>query len=244
MRARAVLGSEGRRLATPLVPGVKERDAIMQFDQLADPRSAAIVVGGTVLATVLRCGLSDARAALRALVRLARPAFDPAKARAALAAHVRIMQQDGVIRAEPPHLGDRELDDATAALIGQRSIAALRAVHLLHKRCRAGRSIRAVRTFTLAADLSPVFGLAGTLVSLTQLPKSGEGDFTGAISMAVLTTLYGLVLGNIVFAPLSRMVARAAAREERARQQVLDWLEQQLVQALPTNRRPQVEAAA
>lgn len=210
----------------------------MQLDHLADPWSALIVVGGTVLATVLRCGVGDARAAIHAATLLARRPFDPARARADLAAHVRMMQQDGVIRSEPTRLGDRELDEATAALIGQRSIAALRGVHLLHKRRRAARNLRAVRTFTQAADLSPVFGLAGTLVSLTQLPTAPDGDFTGAISMAVLTTLYGLVLGNIVFAPLSRMVARAAAREERSRQQVLDWLEEQLAQALPSHRQP------
>ncbi len=59
-------------------------------------------------------------------------------------------------------------------------------------------SDRAVRTLAQAAELAPVFGLAGTLISLSQLPAEGlaRGALGGAISMAVLTTLYGLLLAN------------------------------------------------
>lgn len=208
----------------------------MQIGNLFDATSALVVVGGTVFATIIRCGLADTRAALGALAGLLVKHFDAAQARAELAVHVREMQTDGVIRAEPHHFGDPEFDDATDALIGTRSIGALQLAHTAHKRRRVRQNRRAVRTFDQAAELSPVFGLAGTLVSLSQLPGVG-GDFTGAISMAVLTTLYGLLLGNMIFAPMARAVARAAAHEERERQKVLDWLEQQVVVALPLHNR-------
>ncbi|MEJ2408843.1 MAG: MotA/TolQ/ExbB proton channel family protein [Novosphingobium sp.] len=208
----------------------------MQPENLFDATSALIVVGGTCLATVLRCGLGDTRAALEALFALGTRRFDAAKLRAELAVHVRGMQKDGVIRTEPRFFGDAELDEATDALIGTRSVAGLHQTHLQHKRERNKHSLRAVRTLTQAADLAPVFGLAGTLVSLSQMPggEGGGGNFTAAISMAVLTTLYGLLLGNLFFAPLARAVARRASDEERARQRVLDWLEKQVTEALPT----------
>ncbi|HKT85728.1 MAG TPA: MotA/TolQ/ExbB proton channel family protein [Novosphingobium sp.] len=204
----------------------------MQLENLFDPASALIVVGGTGLATLLRCGVADARAALGRLGGLFGTRFDAAQARAELAVHVREMQEDGVIRAAPHHFGDAEFDEATDALISSRSTGALQLAHAAHKRRRVRQSLRAVRTFNQAADLSPVFGLAGTLISLSQLPAA-TGDFAQAISMAVLTTLYGLLLGNVVFAPIARAIARAAAREERERQKVLDWLEAQVVTALP-----------
>ena len=57
--------------------------------------------------------------------------------------------------------------------------------------------------------------------------------------MAVLTTLYGLLLANLVLAPLARLVERAAAREERERQKIVDWLAGHLADAMPeTRRRP------
>lgn len=204
----------------------------MQLDNLFDPASAMIVVGGTCLATLLRCGTGDVGAALGALGGLLRKRFDAAGTRAELAGHVREMQAGGVIRAAPHHFGDAEFDEATDALISSRSIGALQLAHAEHKRRRVRRSRRAARTFNQAAELSPVFGLAGTLVSLSQLPGA-SGDFAQAISMAVLTTLYGLLLGNLVFAPIARVIARAAAHEERERQRVLDWLEEQVVTALP-----------
>lgn len=208
----------------------------MQIGNLFDATSALIVVGGTVVAAVMRCGFADTRAALDALWGLFGDRFNATRARAELAAHVREMQVDGVIRAEPHHFGDAEFDDVTDALIGSRSIGALQLAHAAHKRRRVRQNRRAVRTFNQAADLSPVLGLAGTLVSLSQLPGAGA-DFGGAISMAVLTTLYGLLLGNIVFAPIARIVARAAAHEEKERQKVLDWLENQVVVALPMHGR-------
>lgn len=208
----------------------------MQLQNLFDATSALIVVGGTCMATVLRCGWGDTRAALEALAGLGKKHFDAAQARAELAGYVRDMQRDGVIRVEPKHLGDAELDDATNALIGSRSLSGLHAAHMAHKRRRNRHSVRAVRTLNQAAELAPVFGLAGTLVSLSQLPSlhgGGGGDFTQAISMAVLTTLYGLLLCNVIFAPLGRIVARRAAQEEKDRQRVLEWLEKQVAEALP-----------
>src|SRR3546814_6828356 len=118
------------------------------------------------------------------------------------------MQRDGVSRTQPRIFGDAEIDEATDALIGTRSIASLHRTHVEHKRERSRNAQRAVRTLNQAADLAPVFGLAGTLISLSQLPAGpgAGGSFTAAISMAVLTTLYGLLLGNLVFAPLARAV--------------------------------------
>ncbi|MFX8660903.1 MotA/TolQ/ExbB proton channel family protein, partial [Acinetobacter baumannii] len=84
---------------------------------------------------------------------------------------------------------------------------------------RLARVVRAARTLTTAAELAPVFGLAGTLISLSQLQAQGlaRSQFMGAISLAVVTTLYGLLLANLLFAPLARAVERRNEREEAAR---------------------------
>ena len=78
-------------------------------------------------------------------------------------------------------------------------------------------------------------GLAGTLIALGS--ARGGAVVTGAvagtpanglvesIAMAVVTTLYGLLAANFLFAPLSNAVQRRARAEERDRDAVLDWLE-------------------
>ncbi|WP_338467678.1 MotA/TolQ/ExbB proton channel family protein [Novosphingobium sp. ZN18A2] len=197
---------------------------------LFDPASAAIVVGGSALATVLRAGFTDLAATGRALACLRHRRFSATRARADLAAQVREIRQDGLLRADPAHSGDSELDEATDALLERRSIAALLDRHEAHKARRQACARAAVATLAQSAELAPVFGLAGTLVSLSRLPAGGleQGAFAGAISMAVLTTLYGLLLANLVLAPLARIVDRHAQAEEAERQTVIDWLAYQV----------------
>ncbi len=196
-----------------------------------------IVLGGTLLATFLRCGTSDCAAALNALGGVLRR-FDADVVRAELAVQVQEIRRDGLLRAPVHHFADRAFADATDALIGQRSLAALVAAHEAHRARRTALADRAARTVALAAELAPVFGLFGTLVSLTRLPADGieRGAYMAAIAMAVHATLYGLVAANIVFAPLARLVERRAAAEEAARQHLVDWLGAQLAPAEPRPR--------
>lgn len=205
------------------------------ISNLLDGPSALIVLGGTGLATTLRCGPGDCWAALRAVLGLVRPGFKAANVRAELAAQVLEIRQVGMLRAEPHHSGDAEFDEAADAIIGQRSVAGLVATHERHKSMRHHASHVAVRTLAQAAELTPVFGMVGTLVSLSALPADGlaRGALTGAIAMAVLSTLYGLVAANLLLAPLARIVERSAAREEVERQAVLDWLTGQLFASAP-----------
>jgi chemotaxis protein MotA len=210
----------------------------MAFSSLIDPLSAAIVVGGTFMASLLQCGLHDGAAALGAVGRLLRPRFDPGRARAELAAPIADLRLDGVVRGRKSRLGDPEIDEATEALIGGRSVTALIAMHEHHRARREHTNGRARATLSHASELAPVFGLAGTLVALTRLADGQVVDtmLSAAIGSAVLTTLYGLLLAHIVLAPLARAVDRFARNEERSRQEIIDWLVGQLEPAIPRRR--------
>jgi chemotaxis protein MotA len=83
-----------------------------------------------------------------------------------------------------------------------------------------------MRVFDSAAELAPVLGLAGTLVALGQAQGAAAANsgIVGAISTAVVTTLYGLIAANFLFAPIGNAIARKARQEENDRDEVLDWL--------------------
>lgn len=210
----------------------------MNLMNILDGPSALIVFGGTALATVLRCGWGDCVEAVRAIGTIGRTRFDADHVRAELAVQVQEIHRDGILRAEPHAFGDREFDDMAGALIGRRSVAALLAAHEAHKARRQAHNDVPVRTFAQAAELAPVFGLAGTLLSLTQMPPSGVtgGAYAATISMAVLTTLYGLLASNLLLAPLARILSRAAEAEEAERQKVVDWLAAQVAADLSPRR--------
>jgi chemotaxis protein MotA len=213
---------------------------------LFDPAAAAIVVGGTALATFLRCGIANCRLVTAALAQLGRKPFNAGRTQAVLAVQVREIQQEGLLRASPHRFGDRDFDAATDALIGRRSVAALLLAHESQKARRVAASGHAAATLAQAAELAPVFGLAGTLISLSQLPVDGiaKGAFAGAIGMAVLTTLYGLLLANLVLGPLAWMIERAAAAEERERQLIVDWLAAQVAPSMPRAKPTTLDYAA
>lgn len=201
----------------------------MTIASLIDGPSALIVLGGTIAATVLRSGWRECAITAAEVTQLWGVPFAADSARAELARQVQDIRRDGLLRAEHHRTGDREFDEATEALFRNRSIAALVAAHEKHKTRRLRMSNTAVRLFAQAAELAPVFGMVGTLISLNRLPTGiANGDFSSAIGMAVLTTLYGLLAANLLFAPVARVIERAANAEEAARQEIVDWLASQL----------------
>jgi chemotaxis protein MotA len=202
----------------------------MSYDRLFDPNALMLVVGGTLTATFLRCGWAELRHALRLTLRLLRRRFSEPRVRGALAAQVRHINAAGLLRAEIGAVADDDLNDAMCAMLHRRSVEAI-AEHHDQQRLRRERVARdAAHVYNLAADLAPVFGLAGTLVALSQLPVGGLAPeaISSAVSTAVLTTLYGVVTANLIYGPLGRQIARIAEKEEEDRQLVIDWLTTQL----------------
>ncbi len=216
--------------------------------QWFDPVSLAIVLGGTLLATLLRCGFAGMRLALGKIGALVTRPFDPAKAKAELSRQLREIENDGLLRAQPINSGDREFDCLSDTLASRRSVETIHAQHEEHKRKRTEAAETAMHVLGQAAELAPVLGLAGTLIGLGMMPsdlgsRAGSGGMTGAIAMAVITTLYGLAAANFLFSPLAAAIARRSAREERDRQAVLDWLESGVRKAAPKARPARGEGA-
>lgn len=217
----------------------------MELAHLFDPVPAAIVVGGTLVATALRAGRSDCRSTVSEVMALFRRPFDAAGVRSDLAPLAHDIRKDGVYRARARPSGDAALDAAIRAMIEGHSASMLMMQHSASRKQRLASAQRAAITLAQAADLAPVFGLAGTLVSLAQLSGRGiaRAQFMNAISMSVLATLYGLLLANILLAPLARAVERRAEREEAARQDLIDWIASQFSAVAPRLRRGHGEAA-
>lgn len=210
----------------------------MDFAGLWDAGGAAIVLGGTVLATLLASGRREVLAALAAIGSLFTSRFSFTKARAEIAEGVEEMRQDGVLRAHPVTSSDSEIALVTDALVHDRSLRSALATHEVFKQQRASLREAALSPVRHAADMAPVFGMAGTLFALSQM-QLGEGDnmqLLASIGMAILTTLYGLLLAHLVFHPLARLLERRMLAEEADRQRLIDWLASQLAESCPSSR--------
>jgi len=71
-----------------------------------------------------------------------------------------------------------------------------------------------------AAEVAPAMGLIGTLVGLVQMLGSLSSPETigPSMSVALLTTLYGALMANVVFLPLANKLERNATVEQLAHQ--------------------------
>lgn len=208
----------------------------MDLAQSLNPVAASLVLGGTLAATVLRCGLADCAVALKALGSLLGKPFDVDRTRAELAAQIQDIARDGFLRAEPHHWGDGEFDAIADRLISQRSVQALHDEHRRHRDRRQSAATRARDVLAQAAELAPVMGMAGTLLSLGSMSVAA-GGYVQAIGMAVGTTFFGLVCAHFLFAPLAMAISRRAQAEESARAELIEWLASG-VEAATRPRRP------
>lgn len=202
----------------------------MDVGALIDWPSAAIVFGGTGIATMLRSGRVDMLACLQLLRGLCRPAFNLRKERAWLAPGVTAIQRSGIYRARLPVHPDPDLKAVLAALVRHRSLAAMTDTHRQSRSRRLELRQRGLRLLHHGGELAPVFGLAGTLIALSQPGDAAASSaaLPTAVAAAVLTTLYGLLLAHLVLLPLARVLERRGEREEAARQALIGWLLEQL----------------
>ena len=85
------------------------------------------------------------------------------------------------------------------------------------------RHISGANVMRKAADISPAMGLIGTLIGLVQMLSNLDDPSSIGPSMAIalLTTFYGAILSNMLFAPLAAKLERNSAEEALAAEMVL-----------------------
>ena len=198
-----------------------------QFSVLFDPGALGIVVSGTVLATVARCGWRDFGAALRMAAGTLGGGFSPEANRKALAVAISAIQRDGPRRADTPLPPDRALGLLLETYLRRGMHDALAPVRRAEQALAEARRINAAQVFACAGELAPVFGLIGTLYGLTQLAPVDGGStaaaIMGAVSTAVLTSLYGALIAHLVCFPLASAIERRGLADEQARDVLADW---------------------
>lgn len=202
---------------------------------LFDPGALAIVVAGTVLATAARCGWRDFGAALRAAGRLGRGGFNPDANRKALARALTAIEREGAHRADPALPPDRALGMMLESYLRHGTLDALGHTRRAQRALDEARRVGAAQVFGWAGELAPVFGLIGTLYGLTQLaPGGGVGTaatIMGAVSTAVLTSLYGTLLAHLACHPLASAIERRGLADEQEREALADWFVAQIERA-------------
>lgn len=221
------------------------------FSSLFDPAALGVVVAGTAIATLARCGFGDVRAALGTAGRLLRGGFCAEANRKALAQAASAVQRDGPRRADPALPPDPALAALVASYLRHGALDTLPALRRTDRAMEETRRFAAAQVFTCAGELAPVFGLIGTLYGLTQLAPAAAGTsatatIMTAVSTAVLTSLYGALIAHLACLPLASAIERRGEADEAAREALADWFIAQIggAQAAARDRRAQLRGVA
>ncbi|SEM95480.1 chemotaxis protein MotA [Sphingomonas gellani] len=187
-----------------------------------DPLAFAIVGGGTLLATLLRNPLADVGRAVAALTVLPRRRFSADPLLEQLAALSRIAKRHGVIALDRSVITDPDLNAGIAAIVDGADPAEVERCVVHARRARVERHLAAAEVWAGAADAAPAMGMVGTLVGLAGMfaTMTDPAAIGGAMAVALLATLYGALLGNLVAQPVAVRLRARARREAFERQRI------------------------
>lgn len=195
---------------------------------LFDLPSLVLVVGGTVAATLISYPLREVLRVFRVFVIVLRN--EHLYAREDMDEIVRVSRKyfQGEIAAldqELAHCKNPFLRTGVQLVIDGAPVTDI--VELLQWRIAKlkAREAAEAQIFRSMAMYAPAFGMLGTLLGLISLLHGLQGDFhsIGAgMALAMITTLYGILLSNLVFKPIAIKFERRTERRVQQMNMVLE----------------------
>ena len=214
-------------------------DLAQALGAFLDPAAIGIVVGGSVLATALRTPWRDLKRGIAAISVLPRRRFDAAPLLQQIDSLGRIARRHGTIALDRSVITDPDVAAAVAGIVDAVPVSEIGAELIQRRRARIERHAAAADMWNGLAEVAPAMGMVGTLIGLVRMfsAMSDPATIGGAMAIALLATLYGALLANLVALPIATRLRRRAREEavERAR------IEAPLI-ALAERERPKIQA--
>jgi chemotaxis protein MotA len=194
-----------------------------------DGPSALIVFGGTFGAVLINYPLAD----VLGVIKVAQNAFfkKEQKARAAIDLLVtmsKVSRKDGMLALQnmTHRLRDPFLVKAVHLIIdGLEPVDVTNILEteldFIEERHRLGAEI-----FTTMGNYAPAMGMTGTLIGLVQMlmTMNDPSSIGPAMSVALVTTFYGVILAYLLFLPLAGKLKRLSAQELLVKQLIINGI--------------------
>jgi chemotaxis protein MotA len=197
--------------------------------RLLDPVSLILVGGGTVLLSALRSTGQDLKGAIRALRPLvkARPEAEAFAAEKAIRQIQRISDIRGIALADRVDTSSPFVRKAAAKLADCASADAFAVWARAEIEARTQRHEAVISVWRSAADAAPAMGMIGTVLGLIGMfaAMDDAAAIGPGMALALLTTLYGLLLSALVAVPIGGRLERLSIAERRWQERVLSRLE-------------------
>ena len=193
-----------------------------------DMPSVYIVLGGTTTAVLARCSIPEMIGAIgTGLKTLLGKVDDPGKLIEQLVELGTIARKDGMIALEGQDIKNNFLAKGIRMLVDGTDGALVKKAMEVEKTNIESRHAVALSVFTSAKEIAPAMGMIGTLVGLVlMLGNMADPKAIGpAMAVALLTTLYGAFIANVLFAPILTKLEYYTAYEVTYREIVIAGLQ-------------------
>lgn len=192
-----------------------------------DVPSVLLVLVGSPLIVLSRFPLRDFLAALVASGQVIRPRETGADTLIGeLARMAEQARKGGLLALENAAVSDGFMRKGVALMVDGHEPDQLRNVLMREATADLQRRQRHAQVFRSLAEVAPAMGMIGTLIGLVQMlgNMSDPASVGPAMAVALLTTLYGALLANLVAAPIADKLLLLGERERWQRLLIIDGL--------------------
>ncbi len=200
--------------------------------------SILIVVGGGFAATVIRFPLANVFSALALGGRIAftHKKTSPKEMIDEISHLAEIVRKDGPLGLESAEVNEVLLKKGSQMVADGYDPEVIRGMLERERDLYLERLSEGARIYKAIGDAAPAFGMIGTLVGLVQMLSTMDDPSTIGPSMAValLTTLYGAVIANLIALPIADKLGNKATLEELNQTLALDGILQLRENKSPT----------
>jgi chemotaxis protein MotA len=187
--------------------------------------SILIVVGGTVMVVMIKFSLGQFFGAFKvAMTAFIHKVEDPEELIEKIVELANIARKEGMLALENSEIDNAFLDEGIKMLIDGNSAEVVNTVLNKDMQQTIERHTWGAKVFSATADVAPAMGMIGTLIGLVQMLSnmSDPKSIGPAMAVALLTTLYGAMIANMVAMPLADKLTLRKADERRTRSMIVD----------------------
>lgn len=200
------------------------------LDTFVNVPSLLIVFGGGFAATIMRFPLSNVFSALGLGGKIAftHRNQSPIDMTNEICNLADIIRKEGPLGLEGVDIADPFLKKGTQYVADGYDEDFMRETMEKERDLYIERLEEAQRVYKMLGDAGPAFGMIGTIVGLVQMLSNMDDPSTigPAMAIALLTTLYGALLANLVALPLADKLSNKITMEEINQSLVIDGVMQ------------------
>ena len=187
--------------------------------------SILIVLGGTVMVVMIKFSMGQFFGAFKVALRaFFNKTTDPEELIERIVELANIARKEGMLALESQEIDNEFLGEGVRMLIDGNSREVVSAVLSKDMQQTIERHTWGAKVFSATADVAPAMGMIGTLIGLVQMLSnmSDPKSIGPAMAVALLTTLYGAMIANMVAMPIADKLTLRKADEQRIRSMCID----------------------